>query len=449
MATHYVGLRYGSTTISLVGSGVLLEGYSPRAANVGPGGMYEDVSERIDILVEGANIAAAQDKWQAIGRLLARTVERRALGEGEKLYLEVEPADDGVRYRTEIRKATLTPYPEIFTEWANAKFSGSIMFTREPFFWGARTQVSLTNRWGTDNTSGLRIDNKETGSFDAHVDITAAKIDGELPTPAEIWLQNDDGSGRGYQNFYIGVNAHSDPLNIIPVLEAEAAGGAAQGDFVDANASGGNRTAWTINGANTTIRATWTIPAAWAEAFRGRYVRVLMKLGLIQSNWVIQPKIMERYAAQTIFTGLPVVVRTGSKIVDLGAIPLPPVAYTSGLADQVFALDMYHDGSLLANSYLEADFIFFMPTDSGRTIVQRGMQIPATDYMIFDEIEGVWVSYEDSLKHPIYSPRGPGVMLFPGQDQRLFLFHDRGSTSGETADLKSIQIWYRPRRLTI
>ena len=67
----------------------------------------------------------------------------------------------------------------------------------------------------------------------------------------------------------------------------------------------------------------------------------------------------------------------------------------------------------------------------------------------FDEIERIWVSYEDSLKHPIYSPRGPGVMLFPGVDQRLWLFHNRGSTNSEGSDLKSIQIWHRPRRLTV
>ena len=447
--THYVGLKYGSTEVSLVGDGVILEDYPITAARLGPGGMYEAVNERLQIAIEGASTGAAQSKYATIGRLLSTVAERRTSGEGEPLYLEVQAANESMRYRAEILDAWPNPENGLLQSWPNALFSYRLTLTREPFFWGTRTQIPLSNVYGSNNTAGLRIDNRQSGSYDAYVDIDASDVLGELPTPAEIWLQNDDATSRGYRSFHIGVNARSNPSSLVPILEAESAGGATKTNYSATNASNGNMTYWAINGANTQITATWTIPATWAEAFRGRYVRLLMKVGTVQSRWVVRPKIMERYGLQTIFQADPVILEDDGLIYDLGTVPIPPVGYTSNLADQVFALDMYHDGSQFTNSYLEADYIFFMPTDSGRTIIQRGMTIPASDYMIFDEIERIWVSYEDSLKHPIYSPRGPGVMLFPGVDQRLWLFHNRGSTNSEGSDLKSIQIWHRPRRLTV
>lgn len=449
--THYVGLRYGSDTIALSTGDNILAEYPVQAARMGPGGSYEIVSEQIRFTVRGASTAAAQNAWEAIGRFISYVAERKANGEGEKLYIELQPDGDSTRWRSEILEAVPVPSREVLTLWANKEISGAIEIVREPFFWGNRTAVSLSNRYNAGTTSQIRIDNRQDSTHDCFVEIAGSQIDGELPTPAEIYLQQDDttgGTGRNYGRFYIGVNAFADPTSFEPVLEAEDMTGVADSTTASTSMSGGVYSTVTVGSAFSKVYPKWTVPAAWADAFRGRYVKLLVKFLGKTSNWVVQPVVYEYNGLQELFVGRPRQIVNSNGLVDLGLVPIPPSPYASDMASQQLGLILYHDGSNGASSYIQMDYLFLMPTDSGRTILQRGMFIPDGDYMLFDEIEGVFVSNESGLKHPIYTPQGPGTMLFPGRDQRVYILHGRDSTA-EGADLKSVQIWYRPRRLTV
>lgn len=448
MSTHYLGLKYGSDEIALSGGtdGVILGGYAITPARTAFGGMYETVRESLTLHFEGASTSAMQSNFQAVESLLQEIAYKRAMGEGDPLYLEWQPAGDSTRWRTELRGARLVPDQQTAEQWANALMTVRFEVEREPFFWGARTAIPISNRHGSATTAGLTIHNRQDASRDAHFDIAAGVIDGTVAAPLELELTNTDGAGRSYEDFYIGVNAKSDPANYVPTLEAEAESTSFGSTTAFASASGGNVRQFTVN-ADTTIYPKWVISSTLASDLKGRYVRVLVKLGSHTEghNWQMAAAIYEQYGLVPLYTGRSKVLPGVSSIVDLGLVPVPPMGYAESLAEQRLTLIIRHEHT--ASSVLNIDYIFLMPTDSGRTILQRGMQIPANDEIIFDEIEKVWVSNESNLKHPIYSPRGPGVLVFPNVAQQVFILHNRDSTS-DPADTMSVKAWYRPRRLS-
>jgi hypothetical protein len=345
----------------------------------------------------------------------------------------------------------MAPEDRTLELWSNSKILGYLEIVREPFFWGSRTQLALTNGSATNTTNWISIDNRQDTTRDAYVDVSSSSIDGELPTPVEIQLRNDDLSGRLYERFYIGVNAKSDPTNTLPVFEGEDIAGASITTPTFADSSGGQYASISVTGGNNKVYPRWSIPQAMADAFAGNFVRVLMKILVLNEDWVIKAQVLDTYNLVNLYEEQPRTIIDNfddGEIIDLGVIPIPPVAYTSDLAAQTLRLEMYHTGGVSDVGQIDIDYVFLMPTDAGRTIIQRGMQIPSTNEMIFDDIERVWVSNEGGYRHPIYSPRGPGVMVFPGFDNRIFILHDRSSIS-DPADSKSMKLFYRPRRLTI
>lgn len=444
--THYVGLSYGGSTINLTTGDNLLQQYSLKPARQNANGSYEPVSERVNVVVSGTDAEDVQANVHAIERWLSTTAERKAVGEGERLYLEVRPSGYTDTYRTELLEATFVPAPNTLELWANFQLQGAIELRRMPYFEGPRTQLPLSNRYSAGTTAWLQIDNRNDSTRDAFVNIGSGSIKGTLPAPAEIHLRNDLGSGASWRNFYIGVDARSGPTSLEPVLEGEAQSGGGGSNSADTSASGGS--VWTVGttAPNVHKHPKWTIPSTWADAFQGRFARVLVRVGTSSYDWVYQAKIKEQYGLIDLFVGRP---RSSGddKIVDLGTVPVPPIAYTTDLAEQKLEIELYHTGA--GSTYNSIDFIALLPTDSGRTIVQTGMQIPDGDWVIFDEIEKVWVSNESNLKHPIFSPRGPGVLLFPGVANRVWVFHDGYASSGDPSAPKSIKMYYRPRRLTL
>ena len=443
---HLVALEYEGGLVDLTAGDNLLGQYSIKPARLNQNGSYDTVQERVSVVISGTSATDLQENIHTVERWLSTTAERKAVGEGAKLYLQVRPEGYTSTYRAEILEAVFVPAANTLELWPNFQVEGAIEFTRSPYWEGPRTQLTLSNRYSAlGTTNWLRIDNRNDATHDAFVDIAQGYIDGTIPAPLEIHLRNDEATGASWGTFYIGVDARSGPTNLEPILEGEDQTGGGGSNSASSDASGGSVWGIPVTAADTHLYPRWTIPSAWADKFRGRFVRVLLRAGASAYDWVYQVRVRDQYNLITLFAGRPRSA-SGSQIIDLGTVPIPPVAYTSDLAEQVLQLDLYHTAG--STNFGTVDFIVLLPTDSGRTIKQVGMQIPAGDWVIFDEIEKIWVSNESDLKHPIFTPRGPGVLAFPEVANRLWIFHD-GGTHGDTGALKSIKVYYRPRRLTL
>lgn len=422
--THYVGLKYGSSTISLSGGDTILNNYAVTGAQAAQGGATNAIEETIAISVRGSTSQAAQSNWRAIERWIANVTVMQSAGGIEKLYLELQPSGDATRWQAELLSATLNPDPNALGLWANNEVFGTLSVVRKPWE-GDITLLPLSNGHGTNVTTGITVDNRVSGAtYSPYVDISASDVDGTLPAPLRLQLQNADGVSRSYERFWVGVNAYANDTSILPGLAGTTMSG-----------SSGQRS-----------YAKWSMAESWSDAFRGRMVRVLLSLDSIVGQWSIQPVVYEYYGLEEIFVGPWVSVNViSARWFDLGVIPIPPTGWTDNLAALQFGIIGIPKND---SSSLTIGAVNFVPTDSGRTIVQRGMQIPAGDYMYFDEIDQVWTSIESGKRHPLYSVAGPGMYVFPGVDQRVTIFHDRGS-SGDDSDLLTVQAWYRPRIATV
>lgn len=442
---HYVGLEFDGDTIDLTTGDNILGQYSIRPARPLDVGMYDTVDERIRVTVNKSTPALVQAQLHEIERWLSYSVERKSAGEGAKLYLEVRPDGYTDTYRTEIYGGTFVPEPDTLELWSNAAVSGQIEITRSPFFEGPRASLRLYNRHG-NSTSWLTIDNKNDATHDAFVDVeklAVGNISGTLPAPVEIHIRNDEVGVQSWRTFYVGVNSRSDPFNLEPVIEFETQSGGGGSSSAFADASSGSYWATGTMGSGVHKYPKVTIPSTVADKFAGRFARVLIKTMTSTGEFVYQAKVLEQYGLIDLFVGRPRVGEADA-LVDLGVIPIPPVAYTSNLAEQKLEIECYHEE--LSDRSTGIDYVLLMPTDSGRTLHQAGMDIPSGDHVIFDEIEKVWVSNESDLRHPIYTPRGPGVFIIPNCENRIWILHEGGSE--EYGD-KSIRAYYRPRRLTL
>lgn len=443
---HFVALEFEGTLVDLTAGDNLLQQYALRPARLNPNGSYEPVQERVNVVVKGTSATDLQSNLHTIERWLSTTAERKAVGEGAKLYLQIRPNGYTETYRAELLEAVFVPAADTLTLWPNYQVEGAIEFTRSPYWEGQRVQLALANRYSVGTTNWLQIDNRNDSTHDAWVEIAQGSVKGTVPAPLEIHLKNDEAGGASWRNFYIGVDARSGPTSLEPVMEGEDQSGGGGSNNASSGASGGS--VWTIpsSAADVHLFPKWVIPSAWADKFRGRFARVIVRWTDGAYDWVFQPKIKDQYGLLDLFVGRPRASGVGG-LLDLGTVPIPPIAYTEDLAEQKLEIELYHTGA--GNNSGSIDFIVLLPTDSGRTIVQTGMQIPAGDWVIFDEIERLWVSNESNLKHPIFTPRGPGVLAFPEVANRVWIFHDGFSTTGATDAAKSIKIYYRPRRLTL
>ena len=160
----------------------------------------------------------------------------------------------------------------------------------------------------------------------------------------------------------------------------------------------------------------------------------------------VKPVIMDDTGAITLDADEEVTLpSTQTDLVDLGVLPLPPGGYDPLAAAHVLGLAMR---STLASATVNLDYIQLTPVDSYRHIVMLGNQIANGDAVVDDGLENQVYSLESGVHHYILSPRGAPLMVWPGLTQRIYILHDTGA-SAPIANTFSVQVLYRPRRLTI
>jgi hypothetical protein len=445
---HTLSLTDGSTTVSLTTNNCILGHYVPGTPKrTGPGELdYGDVTESIEVTFTGASAAAAQSTINSVERLLLAAARRQNLGVGSRIFLQFQPIGDATQWRSEVRVGDVNLGDRSMVTFGQAKIEASIILTRVPHWEGSRTQIPLTNANGTNNTAGLTIYNHDDAQagHDNFATIAASAIDGVLPSPLEIQLQNTSGANRGYTNFYLANNYFSTGLAHILEGENRVSGGTVGPGGSDfSNYSNGQYTRLT----GTAFTCTWNISSAILQQIRGRYMRLLAKMDWLTGGDVwVKPVLKDYYGLVTLYAGPEVKLSllTDSLLQDLGVIPLP-VGGDSSWAQLRLSLE-FRAGS---SQTLDIDYVQLTPADPlcWRDIAQRGMEVQNNDYVVDDGIEGLTYLIEGGANHPIYAPIGTPLHVFPGVAQRLYVLCDGVGTSPIWT--MKIKAWYRPRRITI
>lgn len=440
--TNAVSLTDGTTTISLSSSLCFIMFYNP----TGPkweNGIPQPVTESVDFAIKGSTTAEVRAKLRSIENLLFMVQNRNLTRTGRKVYIQFQATDDGAAYRSEILDYSLILGEDSAFSFSQFLLEARLTVKRNPFWEGARTQIPLSNGNGTNNTSGLslRNHNDATAGHDNYLDIAADVVEGTLPAPLEIRLENASGASRGYQNWYIANSLFGTSFSHI--IEGESAVSGYGTSAADPSMSNGNYCTLTGSG---WLTFRWEIAGTQLDYLAGRYLRILVAFRTLSvNNRNAQVSLIDWAGLGTMAKAPAVVLQGGQEVIqDVGVISLPVTPYGSNWATHILQLKIQTPSS----EEVGIDFLQITPAEPTlyRRLQQRGYTMPVGDAVVDDGIEGLtyYDSVADGKRYPIYVPFLQPVHVWPDAAQRILVLNDGLSRLVDWT--LTAKAWYRPRR---
>lgn len=439
--------------------------YSPQAPDLDPvevqtalqsGGeipvtLRRNVTESARVLLTAATASLLQAEVRKITDAFLRAERRQKYRTGLRYFVQFQPDGGDQTWRSEILNGRVDVGPEaVDWQWTALKIEVVVTWTRRYYWEGVGVPVPLSNGNGTDITLGLAIYNhndSDTG-HDNFVDIDGTDIEGGLPAPIDLQIKRTDSYSFRADRWFIGSNIYSVPASLGVIIEGETSTGLGS-SIASGAASGGNYEQMTWSSTSETIIAIFPLSTgAILNLADGNYFRILMKfftkpVADLSIRWEI------RFQVTPMWTGPFFKLETNRELQDGGVIQLPP---TLAGESSVASMDLYLWGLRVANpTTLDLDFIQITPLDGWRELDSKGYGVVTGGVVQDDGLRGkVWsASSPSGAKVPNYIGKGDPIVVWPGQDQRIYILHDGQGGNAEIDRQAEVQIIYRPRVTTI
>ncbi len=428
----------GTTTISLNAGSYLTTGYEMAAPE---SRTPDEVTETLELLISGANLAALQSNVRAV-ELLLEAAKRRATNQsGPRVYFTVQWDTEASAWRAEIKDARLEleGAPD---QLRRNKIEAALLLTRGPFE-GAEVQLTLTNANGTNAASIVIWNHNDGGTgHDNWVSIDAAEVAGTLPAPVRLQFASNISGNRYWRNWWVCANAYNDQANFTHVIEGESRVAGYGTITANATCSGGNYNALSVT---TSGQMQWDLAADEVARCAGYPFRLLARFHGSDNNLTYaQACIYDQTGLVELIAG-DLVQSDTYGVMDLGVLRIPPDVYATGYGALRLVLRLYVSGTKTIN----LDYIQLMPADTTRLMVQRGMVHVLNTENGLDESEVRAYGGGPTNGTPIYILKGNPLLLTPGKLQRLYFLVTDSTGGSDIADNWDVQAWYRPRRWSI
>ena len=431
---------------------IVLSGTSPvRGCTYFPGtaqqqrGEWQPVTETAEVNLSGT-AAAIRTVENSLNALFLLAAQRAATGVGERVFVNYKPVDgDSVAYRSEITEGRVvwSTNPGLrrlgdtspFVQWA-------VIWTRAYWWEGAETEAALSANGQVAATGGRTVTNDPAnGNW---VNAGSAQLTGVLPTPARVVMTNNSGGTRTYTRVFLAVNANSDPYGLTHYLQGEArnSGGTVT---ADATCSGGSRLDFVLSGSTATY--IWSLTQANMQRTNGRRARILARFVNTSGELLITPQL--RYGGLPTWSGDEMALATliYGEWVDLGIVPLPPGGYSTNYTTHYLGLRFRGTG------IGTLDVLQLSMLDSYRVIdlSSSGIAVVNGASLVLDGIEGLAYIQTSGANASIPAGIGGQIMLQPGLSNRIYIVHNLNEVDNyaSISTTFSVQVFYRPRRLTV
>lgn len=459
---HVLKLTDGTTTVNLTsGTSALTEMYKPATPGTTPqltqlegvrdGGEIalvtrQNVTETLEIVLVAASTTALQTVANSIEKLLMAAERKQRWGVGSKVYLTAKLDGESYTWRSEVLTGRLEYRDNVLTSgWANIRAESRLHITRRPYWEYGETnpiQLSMTSSATSPAATTVTIYNNDnaTASQTNWIEIASTETIGTLPAPVKIQIQNTSGASINMYGMHIAGNHFASPDSFSHFLRG-------------ANAVGGATVSWSSYPSHNLGTNNWqfNIGATRIAAMAGKYWRVLGTFTTATSN--TYARLNTAYHFSTLYNGTwagEEVLLDTNNIIDLGVFPVPDVS-SATLFDLVVTIrnTEFSSGSAVM------DFIMLTPAMTHRKIYKSSWTNPAdNDTVVDDGIERQTYMIDDSATPddyvPMFTTYGDWVHLWPGVTQRLYvLYGSSGGWSSVVGNTMDVQMWYRPRRLTI
>lgn len=414
----------------------------------------EVVSETARIAFKDSSVANVLATIRNLEILLARARawEENQLGAAVYIKLQLSASETLMRspLKTEERSDScgVVEYDKqaLHIGIIDARFEVTLSFTRADY-WEAdsETELALLNgSVGGKATGGITVYNHDDAdaNHDNYVEIAGADVGGVADAACRILMTNSYNNAAKDTKIIIGHNAYKGTDWPVPVLEGEDASGTIT-PTVDAQSSAGSFGAFTTAESTEQAAYGWSLPAATLNKLAGHRYRVFMRGGLTS----IYAHVHVLYGS-TVLAETAEVLGTSDDMNDLGEIELPP--YLPGHTD-FLALSLTLNLRKSGGFTCLCDALFFVPTTSYRELRAVGAGLPYQGRVIDDGVldELYCDSITDTDQIGLFVANGDPIRLVPGRDQRLVFLFQNDSNDWVIAHTATIQVYYRPRRLTL
>jgi hypothetical protein len=344
--------------------------------------------------------------------------------------------------------------------WRNSSIEVLLTWTRAPYWEGSEVVATIRNPQATTTIAGfMTVTNKFAGSAFNAVDIL--NVGGSIPTPLKVEVTSVGATAQGV--FWLANWAgDGNPASFDHQLEAE--GNPGMSSFAGAAYSAGfygQSASLPANGESMLLSVTHD--AASLEAASGRYFRVLMNV-VNGSQFPVGTRYRLALKQDGEYSWFGPYMRTpdtldpggyGDSFVDWGIVQLPPEYIgkwlgTGAESPAPITVEFYIVPTTTRT--FAVDYVLFLPTDSIRQYIPLNVTGLAPGDTTVDE--GMTNSVFDR-KPPAGAvvqtkAIGDGVLMAePGGPNRLYIALMAADRSADPSRTASIQVSYRPRRLSL
>jgi hypothetical protein len=402
---------------------------------------WSNVTESIDLHISDSSAALVAAKVQSIERLLDLARQGTLGYLDDKLYLRVQFDHDSLVWRSQILAAKLEMEEGANQIWKKY-VRGTLIITLRYYFETESMQDVAVSSGPTSSatTSYATIHNNDDAlSAETNwVQIAAAQVTGSIPAPAKIYVKNISGATRNAYNVFMGNYVFNDPANVDPI-------------FRGSQADGGD----TTPGTTETEVAYWHLGTGnLVESFRGQFGRYVVVYGdrpatdtLVRAAFQYRGPVPDADMA----VGEQFLNTNSHYVMDLGALPIPPTRYATGMAENLYLAIKGKTAS--GTETVTIDWLQIFPTGKGRYRVLESifgsMTLSNNNEIVDDgpnESAYLLTSGGDAL--PLYKPLYTPLYLWPNRLQRIRVLVGSGALSFEAGEQFGIKIAYRPRRLS-
>jgi hypothetical protein len=438
-----LSLTDGTTTISLSGTSPVLGcTFFPQTSQY-RNGEWQPVTEDAEVNLRGT-AAAIRSTVASIEMLLQAAIRRQETGVGDKVYVTFAPLSE-TAYRSEITDGRVV--------WStdpglrrlgdtNPTVRIDVIWTRAAGWDGDLTQISLSANGQSASTSARTLTNDPAnGNW---VQMAAAQVTGDMPTPVMLELTNATGGAQAYRKLFVNVNASSDPANLVHYLQGEAvvSGGT---PTVDGSSSGGNMLG--IDSTTTATTYQWTLPAADMQRTKGRRARITARMTRISGAVYVQLKVLDSAGAQTLWTGDEIALpntSTDDTLQDFGIVPLPPGGYGATYAAHRLGV------AFRGVSTVGLDVMQLTMVDAFCRYDLNSISVANAAALVLDGVEGRNYISASGVWTPLATSFGGPIMLQPNTLQRIHVLYEIAATAGvPITGTLGVRAYFRPRRLTV
>lgn len=396
------------------------------------------VEEEICLRLKGT-----QEEMQAVLRQVLYALRgARHLGTPERAYLRLYSEGLKAYVYTPISDVEVESLPGHLTSRSSGSFAVRIRLTRDKNFVGDERPLTLYNSGGSSDALGLTLYNHDDGQagHDNWFSVRSSLLSLTSPCPMRLVLSVPSG-GKALGDIYIGSLLLSSPA-VMPGMSLEAESGVGGTSHSDMTASNGRFQRYTWNGTGWAHLAQWDLPSMMVSDIGGQLLLPVLRLHTLLTQSDVRLRLVLKQQGKLIFEGPACTLKPGNH----GQLFAPMVLSAPGLPALAYAaeLKLSLEGMQKSlNTTLDVDDLMLLPLKS-YSYYQSISGLALDSRLVDDTWRGMSWSVRNDEELKTHLSLGRGHYLFPGVEQRFFVFMgDTANKSPIDLSLK-VQAWYRP-----